>query len=545
MSITRVKRVGPKRVIIYVRLSDEDRFKRNKSDDSESIANQKSMLLKYALDQGWEVVAIYSDDDYSGTDNSRPGFNKMLEDCENGEIDIVLCKTQSRFSRDMETIEKYIHNKFIEWGVRFVSIVDNADTDVAGNKKSRQINGLVNEWYLEDLSDNIRKSLQNKREDGQFLGSFAPYGYKKDPDNKNKLLIDPVAAEVVREIFKMYKDGSGYYKIAKSLNDRGILTPSNYKKENGSKYTCRSARYGAARTKWRQDTIYSILRNESYIGNLVQGKKTYVSYKNHKPIMKPKEDWTYCYGTHEPIIDIETWDYVQKKFKKRTRVTQTGEVYMLSKKVYCKECHHIFTRNIYKTSEGKTAYLKCKVVRQANCDCKNNASIRCDVLEKILLDEINKQLDIYYNISELDRLYAIQKKSLNINAISKKEIFEQEKEELNIKIDKKNDYYKTIYEDKLEGIISTEEFVMLREKFKNEIDEYKKRIENIDAELSSIKTKEDEITSSKSIFEKYRHIDKLTKDIVEEFIDGVLIGEINPETNTRDIDISLNLIRLD
>lgn len=217
MSITRVKRIGPKRVIIYVRLSDEDRYKKNKNDDSESIANQKSMLLKHALEQGWEVVAIYSDDDYSGTDNNRPGFNKMIEECEKGEVDIVLCKTQSRFSRDMEVIERYIHNKFIEWGVRFVSIVDNADTDVAGNKKSRQINGLVNEWYLEDLSDNVRRSLQNKREDGLFLGSFAPYGYKKDPNNKNKLLIDPVAAEIVKEIFSMYKSGMGYYKIAKNL----------------------------------------------------------------------------------------------------------------------------------------------------------------------------------------------------------------------------------------------------------------------------------------------------------------------------------------
>lgn len=503
------------------------------------------MLLKYALEQGWEVVNIFSDDDYSGADNNRPGFKQLIEACENGKVDIVLCKSQSRFSRDMEIIEKYLHNKFVEWGVRFVSIVDNADTDVEGNKKSRQINGLVNEWYLEDLSKNVRKSLQNKREDGQFLGSFAPYGYMKDPDNKNKLLIDPVAAEVVKEIFKMYKDGNGYYKISKSLNDRGILTPSNYKKENGSKFVCNSAKHRDIKTGWCQDTIAGILRNEVYMGNLVQGKKTYVSYKNHKSVIKPKDEWTYSYGTHEPIIDVETWNFVQSKFKSRTRITKTGEVYMLSRKVYCKECHHIFTRNLYKTSEGKTAYLKCKGVRLANQNCKNNASIRCDVLEKILLDEINKQLDIYYNISELDRLYTIQKKSLNSNVISKKEIFEQEKKELNAKIQKKNDYYKSIYEDKLEGIISQEEFMMLREKFSKEIDEYKKRIEVINEELSNIKTNEDRIETSIAIFEKYKHIDKLTKEIVDEFVDEILIGEVNAEKNTRDIDISFNLIRLD
>ena len=192
------------KVGIYCRLSDEDRFKKNKSDDSESIANQKSMLLKYALSKNWEVVNVYSDDDWSGADSNRPQFKKLIEDCEKGLIDIVLCKTQSRFSRDMEMIEKYIHNKFVEWGVRFVSIVDNADTEIRGNKKSRQINGLVNEWYLEDLSENVRSSLQNKRDDGEFLGSFAPYGYMKDPENKNKLIIDPVASEIVKKIFIEY-----------------------------------------------------------------------------------------------------------------------------------------------------------------------------------------------------------------------------------------------------------------------------------------------------------------------------------------------------
>ena len=140
------------KVGIYTRLSDEDRFKKNKDDDSESIANQKSMLLKYALSQDWEVYNVYSDDDWSGADINRPQFQKLIEDCKNGKIDIVLCKTQSRFSRDMEIIEKYIHGKFVEWNVRFVSIVDHADTNIQGNKKARQINGLINEWYLEELS---------------------------------------------------------------------------------------------------------------------------------------------------------------------------------------------------------------------------------------------------------------------------------------------------------------------------------------------------------------------------------------------------------
>ena len=169
---------------IYCRLSEEDRNKIRKSDDSISIQNQKSMLIQYAIDQGWEIYDIYSDDDYTGSDRNRPQFNRLLADAQARKFDIVLCKTQSRFTRELELVEKYIHGLFPVWGIRFVSIVDNADTENKGNKKSRQINGLVNEWYLEDMSDNIRSVLTSRRENGFHIGAFAPYGYKKDPNVK-------------------------------------------------------------------------------------------------------------------------------------------------------------------------------------------------------------------------------------------------------------------------------------------------------------------------------------------------------------------------
>ena len=200
---------------IYCRLSEEDRGKLHASDDSASIQNQKTMLAQYAMERGWEVYRIYSDDDYAGADRSRPAFQKLLADAEAHRFDIILCKTQSRFTRELELVEKYIHGLFPLWGIRFVSIVDNADTANKGNKKSRQINGLVNEWYLEDMSENIRSVLTSRRQNGFHIGAFAPYGYRKDPEQKGRLIPDPEAASVVREVFTLFSQGYGKGAIAR------------------------------------------------------------------------------------------------------------------------------------------------------------------------------------------------------------------------------------------------------------------------------------------------------------------------------------------
>ena len=222
-------------VAIYCRLSEEDRNKRNKSDDSGSIQNQKMMLTEYAKKNDWTIFKVYSDDDYAGSDRTRPAFNELITDAKLRKFNIVLCKTQSRFTRELEIVEKYIHGLFPELGIRFVSIVDNIDTDVIGNKKSRQINGLINEWYLEDMSDSIKAALRTRMKAGFFIGSFAPYGYKKDPEKKGHLIIDEPAAEIVREIFSLYNRGFGRTAIARILNDRGIPSPEKYFFQNGTK----------------------------------------------------------------------------------------------------------------------------------------------------------------------------------------------------------------------------------------------------------------------------------------------------------------------
>ena len=320
---------------IYCRLSEEDRNKALETDDSNSIQNQKSMLLQYAMEQGWDVYNIYSDDDYTGADRKRPEFNRLLEDAKNRRFDIVLCKTQSRFTRELELVEKYIHGLFPVWGIRFVSIVDNADTANKGNKKSRQINGLVNEWYLEDMSDNIRSVLTNRRQNGFHIGAFAPYGYRKDPEQKGRLLIDEEAASVVREVFTLFAKGCGKTAIARMLNDRGVPNPTEYKRLHGLRYQQPKQKIS---TLWKYFSIADMLSNEVYIGNMVQGRYGSVSYKTKQNKPRPKSDWYVVKGTHEAIIDPVLWNSVQTLIAQRARPFSTGAIGLFARKTRCAAC---------------------------------------------------------------------------------------------------------------------------------------------------------------------------------------------------------------
>lgn len=293
---------------IYCRLSKEDGVfpGMDKAGESESILNQKTMLRQYAEEMGWEIHGMYADEDYSGADRDRPGFRQLLRDAEAGRFRIILCKSQSRFTRDMELVEKYIHTLFPIWGIRFIALLDHADTDVKGNKKARQINGLVNEWYLEDLSENIRAVLDNKRKNGKYIASFPLYGYRKDPHDHNRLLIDPEAAENVRMIFALAECGYGRQRIADYLNSHGIPSPAQYRQQKEQNY--RNALLAPESAGWNRTSVGRVLQNEMYTGCLIQGKRKKLSYKSAKICDVRQEDWIRTEHTHEAIIPKHRFD---------------------------------------------------------------------------------------------------------------------------------------------------------------------------------------------------------------------------------------------
>lgn len=512
------------KVAIYCRLSEEDRDKLHETDDSTSIQNQKSMLLQYAMAQGWDVFNIYSDDDYTGADRNRPEFKRLLEDAENGKFDIVLCKTQSRFTRELELVEKYIHGLFPIWGIRFVSIVDNADTAVKGNKKSRQINGLVNEWYLEDMSENIRSVLKNRRENGFHIGAHALYGYKKDPDNKGHLIIDEEAAAIVREVFTLFSQGHGKAAIARMLNDRGIPNPTEYKRQKG---IIKSPVKQKNSTLWKYFAIADMLENEMYIGNMVQGKYGSVSYKTKKNKPRPKDQWYRVEGTHEPIIDKELWNKVKAMREQRTKPFDTGEVGLFAKKTRCADCGYILRSG----KRGEWRFLTCPN-RSVSKDACEGAFISVDRLESKVLAELKQLAAKYLDKDELERSiecsnnYEMQKAHVLETIVS----YER-------KIQEYAKAVRDLYMDKVRGILTEEEYLDMSKEFSSE----KKRLEdNMVRAKQQLEEIEERIAlgdNKKEIIEKYMNIEHLTREMVEVLIDHIDVGRRIP--GSRDVLITI------
>ena len=499
-------------VAIYCRLSEEDRHKLNKEEDSNSIKNQKAMLIQYAYSQGWNIYDIYSDDDYAGADRNRPQFKRLLADAQARKFDIILCKTQSRFTRELELVEKYIHGLFPIWGIRFVSIVDNADTANKGNKKSRQINGLVNEWYLEDMSDNIRSVLTSRRENGFHIGAFAPYGYLKDPNKKGRLIIDEEAAGIVREIFSMFADGYGKSAIARILNERGIPNPTEYKRKQGLRY---KPAQRAVSMLWSYPAIAHILVNEVYIGNLVQGRAGSISYKTKEIKPRPKDQWIRVEGTHEPIIDMELWNRVQKKVTSHARpFSNTSMIHPLSGKVTCMYCGS----SVRPHKSHNKHYLQCHTREISRAACMG-AFMPLAELERTILDEVRKLNQTLLDQEKIAR-------SIDFEAALKQQRAKAEAEQnaYQKKVDEFSEAIRQLYVDKASGLISPSDYFEMSEGFQLDKVKFEELVQSCEERIRDIDMRIEIGDNRTELLSHYVDLDHLTRNMTEVLIDHVEIG---------------------
>lgn len=523
------------KVAIYCRLSDEDKNKLNRSDESESIQNQKSLLTRYAIEQGWDIYKIYSDDDYSGLDKDRPEWNQMLLDAEAKKFNVLLCKSQSRFTRDMELVEKYLHNKFIEWNIRFIGLADNSDTLNKGNKKQRQVIGLTNEWYCEDVSDNIRAIFNMKRNAGLFIGSFAAYGYLKDPNNKNKLIIDEDAAELVKRIYNWYLEGYGTQHIAYLLNKNGIPNPTKYKQNAGLNFKNPGMKNGLG--LWNKTTVKRILKNEMYIGNMIQGIRRKVSYKSKKIVPAAKSEWIRVEATHDPIIHKDLFDEVQRRISKRQRSTGEGQAHIFATKVRCADCGSIMNKVISFGGTGKKyTYLRCKLYATSGDKllCSSH-SIRLDELQDIVTERIRNEFSIINESTAAHRLQEELDIGSEINRL------QNEAALIEKQLQQKSRVLKDLYLDKINGIITYDQFIELNSGFSREKERLDKRIENIKGLIKKLQKEMENTDKAIELSREYKNFNELTHLMVNELIDYIEVGEKSKTTGEREISIKWKL----
>jgi len=478
------------------------------------------MLRNYCQERDWEIYDIYCDDGYSGVDRNRPEFRRLLRDCENGHIDIVLCKDQSRFSRDIIVIEQYINDKFLEWGIRFIGVADNADSDSEMYSTMRLFTSAYNEMYVKDISNKIRRTLTFKREQGQFIGSFAPYGYLIDPEDKHRLIIDKKTADNVKLIFDMFVQGNGYRKIAQELNSRGILSPSAYKKQTGSKYVNCNADGSNAKGLWTQSTIATILRNEMYTGTLIQGKSHHVSYKNKKRKKVNKSEWIRIPNTHKEIIDRETWERTQERLNSRTRSSRiTNEVSPLSGKVKCAVCGRPMKRNVYYNKAKTIKYygIQCATYKTGAMNCPNTRTLSGKILEQKILDELNNIIENYCQTDEII-ITDIQQEQL--------QALKHQQKSLETQLKTARNRLTMMYKDRLDGIISETDYITFRESLSAEEQDINCRLAEIEKHIDECRIRQENVENQRAIIEKYTHFTTLDRSIVEEFIDFIEVGEV-------------------
>lgn len=511
---------------IYVRLSREDRHKANDSDDSESIINQRRMLLDYCRQHDLHVYDIYNDEDFSGSDRERPEFNRMIADAESGKINVIICKTQSRFARDVEIVERYINGLFPLWGVRFIGVVDNTDSTSTSTLKQRQISSLVDQWYIADLSENVRATLASKRRDGLWVGAFAPYGYIKDPNNKNRLIIDDEAADVVRYVFSLYLSGMGIAAITRKLNDEGIPNPAVYKQQHGQPF--QNAHRECSRL-WHTYAVGRMLSNEVYIGNVVQGRTETISYKSKKKRRKSRDDWDIVENVHEPIISREVWDSVQRLRAGKPNPRQHSETpNLFSAKVRCRRCGG--SMRVFYNRHHR--YFRCSTHFIAGGRCEGTY-ISESTLSQVVLDEIkklyNKFIDEEVTADALESLHSCE---------SRLRMLRSQLKSTNADIEQLDKRLAALYVDKLDGVITSEEFVALKWQFSDEKKSAEENISRLNRNIEEITARQSSGRSCLEMIRRYKDIQNLSFDTVHTLIDHV---EVGGDRSSRVVDIYWNI----
>ena len=501
---------------LYLRLSRDDGDK----EESNSITGQRELLRDF-LSKHPELreYAVRVDDGWSGSTFERPDFQRMIEDVKAGRTNCIVVKDLSRFGRNYLDVGEYIEKIFPFLGVRFIAVNDNYDS--LGDKKASDdliipFKNLINEAYCRDISVKIRTQLEIKRKSGQYLGSFAVFGYMKDEQDKNKLVVDQYAADIVRDIFKWKLEGVSPQDIANVLNKLGVLSPMEYKRSLGMKYTTSFKTNSQA--LWSAGTVLRVLKNPVYTGVLIQGRETTPSYKVHKRVSKAESDWSVIEDSHEAIICKMDFDSVQKVLKLDTRRGPEDEaVGLFSGMVFCGDCGASMVRKTVPAGGKRYVYYVCSAHKQDKT-CKPH-SIRDKALEDVVFDSLALHIREVVDMSDL------------LSMTDTAPLRTAEAQKVQRQLDSKRGEYEklqkllmSLYENLADGVIDREEYARLKQSFAARATEAEKQMDALRETLESIKERGTENCWMEE-FKKRQGITALDRAVVVALIDKILIHD--------------------
>ena len=500
----------------YFRLSKEDE---RHNDESSSISSQRMIVQSFAKFNNFEIVREYVDDGYSGGNFDRPGFKEMIEDIESGKINCVITKDLSRLGREMYKTGTYIEEYFLEYDVRYIAINDSYDSLLGDSMLGIRLG--VNDLYLRDVSKKVLSSIRMKQEKGHYIGSFACYGYKKDPNDRHHLIIDEEAANVVKKIYNYALQGYGLNSISNKLTEEQIPIPIVYKKESRGKLVTDNDGYGI----WKHGTIKNILTSEMYIGNMVQHTYKKQSYRSKRLIRIPKEDQIIIENTHEPIIDKETFYKVQNIMKSRSRYTRGKEKkYLFTGILKCKECGHSLSIDEKVNKKNNSHYTCCNLYkRKGKYGTCTQHRLNYNIIEEELLDILRNICTSFLEDYDYEEL--ISKKE-SINSKKYDDIIGQIKT-IEKKLAKNNTIIDNLYKDKISNLLGESDFTRMYQEYSKESNLLNSKLEDLKNDLSKVEedNRDNRYEECKGIIEEFLKLKKPTRNVIARLVNRVEVSE--------------------
>ncbi len=503
---------------IYCRLSRDD----GTETESNSIGNQKKMLTQKAKELGLTNTKYYVDDGYTGTNFNRPAFQELLDDIEMGYISVVIVKDLSRLGRDYVSVGHYTDNYFPEHNVRFIAVNDMVDSD-EGENEIAPFKNVMNEMYARDISRKVRSAHRIRGNMGEPL-SQPPYGYMKSPENKKKWIIDTEAAEVVRDIYRMCLDGMGNEAIARELQNRQVLIPMAYWQSKG-------LNRGGKKTqpnpyKWCKTTVQKILSQQEYCGDVINFKTYSKNFKNKTRIDNPVENWKIFKDVHEPIIDRDTWETVQKltaRTKRRAPKKENARKHIFSGLIRCADCGSNMSYHT-NTVNKDIHYFSCSnYVKDTRGTCQARHYIRADALEQIVVFELKRLAIMLQRDEEL--LVDILEKKTNKDFYDEKKHLEEQLQKAIVRQQSVASLYEKLYEDNATGKVTDEWFTHMSHKYEVERAELKVKIFNLREQVANMQTVQHSKDMFISAIRKFLYMETITAPLIHELIDHIDVYE--------------------